>query len=97
MSNEQRIKALFSATPDQLAAVDAALAGQEPAPPADLRLLRICDAARQTSLSRFTIMRAIKDGHLKAVGIRAGSRRIPLVELQKFVFGRSAGAAGSGA
>jgi excisionase family DNA binding protein len=91
MSNEDRIKAMFNATPEQLAAVDAALAGkqvQEQARPASLRLYRMGEAAAETTLSRCTIWRAIKDGSLRAVEIRRGSFRIPEVELRRFVEGR---------
>lgn len=89
MSNEDRIKAMFNATPEQLAAVDAVLAGkQEQARPASLRLYRMGEAAAETTLSRCTIWRAIKDGSLRAVEIRRGSFRIPEVELRRFVEGR---------
>ena len=86
MSNEDRIKALFNATPEQLAAVDAALAGrQEPGRPASMRLFRMGDAARETGLSRCTLWRAIRDGRLRTVEVRRGSHRIPEAELRRFV------------
>ena len=88
MSNEDRIKALFNATPEQLAAVDAALAGRtEAARPTSLRLLRMGQAARETGLSRCTLWRAIKDGRLRAVEIRRGSHRVSEAELWRFVGG----------
>ena len=86
MQTEERFKLLLTATPDQLAAVDAALAGKkEPERPASLRLYRMGDAATATKLSRCTLWRAIRDGRLKAVEIRKGSFRIPECELRKFV------------
>ena len=87
MSNEERIKKLFTATPAQLAGVDAALAGKpEPERPS-LRLYRMGEAATATGLSRTTLWRAIREGRLRAVEIREGSQRIPEVELRRFVEG----------
>jgi excisionase family DNA binding protein len=88
MNNEERIRTLLSATPEQLAAVDSALTGSTETVPPSLRLLKFQEAAKETGLSRVTIWRAVKDGHLKAIEIREGSRRIPLAELQRFVSGR---------
>ena len=85
MSNEERIKQLFNATPEQLAAVDAALAGQPEPPRVSFRLYRMGKAAQKTGLSRTTLWRAIRDGRLKAVEIRKGSFRIPENELRRFV------------
>ena len=87
MNSEERLKALFSADSEQLAAVDAALTGRAEAAPPSLRLLKIGDAAKETGLSRSTIWRAIRDGRLVATEIRPGSRRIALAELQAFVAG----------
>jgi excisionase family DNA binding protein len=89
MSNEDRIRALFAATPAQLAAIDAALAGRTEPPTPCLRTLGMVEAARETGVSRFTLWRAIRDGRLRTVEIRAGSRRIPLVELQRLIAGQS--------
>jgi excisionase family DNA binding protein len=87
MSNEERIRALLDATPQQLAAVDAALSGQtEPERPS-LRLLRMSEAARQTGLSRTTLWRAISEGRLPSVEIRKGSRRIPEAALRRWIGG----------
>jgi hypothetical protein len=51
MQVEERLRALLSANPDTLAAIDAALAGKKPEMerPASLRLLRMGDAARENS------------------------------------------------
>ena len=88
MSNEERIKKLFEATADQLAAVDAALAGRtEPERPGSLRLLRMGEASEISGLSRCTIWRCISDGRIKAVEIRKGSHRIAESELRRFVEG----------
>jgi excisionase family DNA binding protein len=86
LSNEDRIKALFAASPDILAAVDAALTRQ-PAPEQRpcLRLLRMGQAAKETGLSRCTLWRAIRDGRLRSVEVRRGSRRISEAELRRFV------------
>lgn len=89
MSNEERIKALFCATSEQLAAVDRALAGQS-APEeraASLRLFRMGQAAERTGLSRCTLWRMIQDGRLPAVEIRKGSHRIPEAALLALVEG----------
>jgi excisionase family DNA binding protein len=89
MQTEERFKALFNATPAQLAAVDAALAGrQESERPSSLRLFRMGQAAKETTLSRCTIWRAIREGRLKAIEVRKGSLRIPEDELRRFVEGR---------
>jgi excisionase family DNA binding protein len=87
MQVEERLRALLSANPDTLAAIDAALAGRKPEMerPASLRLLRMGDAARETGLSRCTLWRAIQDGRLRVVEVRKGSRRIPEAELRRFV------------
>jgi excisionase family DNA binding protein len=90
MTCEERIKALFNATSNQLAAVDAALAGRhEQERPASLRLFRMGTAAAETGLSRCTLWRAIKDGRLATVQLCKGSVRIPEAELRRFVEGRS--------
>ena len=88
MSVEERIKALLCATPEQLAGIDAALAGK-PERPTNLRLLKICQAADVSGLSRFTIWRLLREGALPAVEIRKGSRRIPEAALRAFIEGRT--------
>ncbi len=86
MQVEDRIKALFSATPEQLAAVDAALAGKQPdSERPSLRLPRMGEAASETGLSRCTLWRAIRDGRLRSVEVRRGSHRISENELRRFV------------
>ena len=88
MTTETRLKALLAATPDQLAAVDAALAGKiQQSEKPGLRLFRMTEAAEATGLSRCTLWRAIQDGRLRAVEIRKGSRRIPEAELVRFAGG----------
>jgi excisionase family DNA binding protein len=88
MSNEDRIKAIFNATPEKLAAVDAALAGVAKPEPLSLKLWPMGEAAKETTLSRVTLWRAIKEGRLHAVEIRKGSMRIPDAELRRFVGGK---------
>lgn len=85
LSNEERIRALLDATPDKLAAVDAALTGKGRTDRPSLRLYRMGEAAQETGLSRVTLWRAIRDGRLKVVEIREGSFRIPECELRQFV------------
>ena len=89
METEQRIKLLFAATPAQLAAVDAALSGKTPeAKPESFALLTMGECSKLTGLARCTIWRCVRDGQLKAVEIRAGSKRIPENELRRFVGAR---------
>ncbi len=85
MSTDERLRKLLQATPQQLAAVDAALSGEtEPERPC-LRLLRMSEAAKETGLSRTTLWRAISEGRLQACEVRKGSRRIPESALRAFV------------
>ena len=85
MKTEERFAALLNATPDVLAAVDAALAGKpEPERP-NLRLYRMGEAAKETGLSRQTIWRAVREKRIRACEIRKGSFRIPEAELRRFV------------
>ncbi len=85
MTTEQRLSKLLAASPKQLAAVDAALDGHPEREMPSLRTYRMGEAATETRLSRSTIWRAIRDGRLRAVEIRAGSLRIPEAELRRFV------------
>lgn len=88
-NNDDRIKSLFTATPETLAAVDAVLAGRlEPEQPTSLKLLRTGQAAKVSGLSRCTIYRLCKEGRLRKVEIRKGSFRIPEDELRRLVEGR---------
>lgn len=90
MQTDERLKLILNATPERLAAVDAALTGKPPEPPRppSLRLYRMGEAARETGISRATLWRAIRDGRLRAVEVRAGSHRIPEIELRRLVMGR---------
>ena len=85
MTTEERLKLILSATPSQLATVDAALTGK---PESDqthsLRLFRLGEAAREIRVSRTTLWRAISEGRLKTVEIRDGCRRIPESALRAF-------------
>lgn len=90
MTTESRITAILTAPPDRLAAVDAILSGAAPGRPQSFKLLRMCQAVEATGLSRTTLFRAIRDGRLKAVEVRAGSFRVPETELQRFTQGRNA-------
>lgn len=85
MQTDERFKRILEATPQQLAAIDAALAGQtKTEEPASLRLYRMCEAAEVTGRSRCTLWRAIKAGRIRTVQLReGGAHLIPEVELRK--------------
>lgn len=87
MQTDERFKLLLAATPEQLARVDAALVGRSGPAPRSLRLLRMSEAASETGISRTTLWRAVREGRLRTVEIREGSRRIPEAELRRFVEG----------
>jgi excisionase family DNA binding protein len=90
MSNEERIKMLFAATPEQLARVDAALTGAgENKTPVSLRTYPLRKAALEIGVSRSTLWRAIKAGTLATVKIRR-AHRISEIELRRFVEGGAA-------
>lgn len=85
MNAEERIRKMLNATDEQLVALDAALMGKAtPQTPASLRLLSMGEAAVAMGVSRCTVWRMVRDGALKAVEIRPGSRRIPENELRRF-------------
>ena len=87
MQTNERLKLLLEATPDQIAAVDAALVGRPEPAARSLRLFRMSEAAAETGISRTTLWRAVQEGRLRTVEIREGSRRIPEAELRRFVEG----------
>lgn len=88
MTTETRFAALLDATPEQLHEIDRVLTGEIETGKSGLRLYRISEASRLLGLSRCTVWRALKDGRLRAVEIREGSRRIPEAELRRFAGGR---------
>jgi excisionase family DNA binding protein len=67
----------------RLARLAEVLSGKTPADrPSSLRLLRVCDFARHSGLSRSTVNRMIAEKRLKSVRVRdGGSPRIPETEL----------------
>lgn len=74
----------------RLAAISGIITGHvvaQPARPVSLRLLRMGEAAKETSLSRTSIWRAVKEKRIRAVMVRRGSFRIPESELIRFVKG----------
>ena len=86
MQVEERLRALLSANPDTLAAIDAALSGVIPPDRTQsLRLYRMGEAAAELRISRVSLWRCISEGRIKAVEIRKGSHRIPAEELRRFV------------
>ena len=89
MQIEERLKALLSATPKQLAAIDAALSGRclEAERYTSLRLLRVGEFAQRSGISRYGVWRMCKENRLRTVELRKGSRRIPESELIRLVEG----------
>lgn len=88
MSNEDRIKALFSATPQTLAAVDSALSGDKKVADGPGRALNLTAAAHRAGVSRCTIWRAIKKNSLKASPLFHGGRpRVTESELNRWLTG----------
>lgn len=83
MSREELMIKIATGTPDELARVAGALAGQSNEAPS-LRLLTMTKAAEALDVSRVTIWRLIRDGRLRAVEVRNGSHRIPEIELRRF-------------
>ncbi len=84
MHTDERFRLLLTATPETLATVDAALKGRVETSQPSLRLYTQTQAAAAIGCSRQTIWRAIRDGHLRTVTVREGSRRIPETELLRF-------------
>ena len=84
----ERLRWLISATPEQLAEFDRMRSGQPEEKRSSLRLLRIGEAAEALGVSRCTIWRALREQRLHAVTIRKGSRRIAEEELKKLVEGK---------
>ena len=60
----------------------------EAVPAGSLRLLRPSQAARESGLSRYTLLRLRKEGVLKAVEVRRGHFRFPESELRNLAEGR---------
>jgi excisionase family DNA binding protein len=87
MSNEDRIKWLLGATPDQLARFDTVINGDRDEQRASFRLYRTGEAATALGISRTTLWRAIREARLRTVEIREGSFRIPEEELIRFATG----------
>jgi len=85
MNNEDRIKGLFLASPEQLAAIDKVLTGDLGPERINLRLMRPGEAAKESGLSRTLIWRLCKEGIIKVVELRRGSLRIPEEELRRLV------------
>ena len=89
MQTDERFKLLLNATPEQLAAVDMALAGKSEADrPPSLKSYRPGEAAKAVNLSRATLWRLTREGKLAAFEVRKGSHRYAEAELRRFVEGR---------
>jgi excisionase family DNA binding protein len=93
MTKSELVMAVASAAiPDgdpRLDAAAEALAGRkaEASTVVSLRLFKMGEASKETGLSRCTLWRAIRDGRIKTVELRRGSRRIPQSELERFIRG----------
>jgi excisionase family DNA binding protein len=72
----------------RLVALFAIMTGAKNPEPVSYRLWGMGQAAKETSLSRVTLWRAIREGRLRAVEVRKGSMRIPDAELRRFVGGK---------
>lgn len=88
MDTNKRLTLLLAAAPKQLEAVDAILEGQIKPEPRSFRMYRMSEASQATGLSRTSLWRACKEGRIRTVEVRKGSRRIPESELRRFVEGR---------
>lgn len=92
MTDKSMLLVTVAGLPDgdpRLPRLAAILAGRsEPDERPNMRLMRMGQAARETGLSRVTLWRAIREGRLRSVEVRAGSRRVPEAELRRFVEGR---------
>jgi len=86
MNVEHRIQKLLTATPEQLAKIDALLEGKSfGIERLDTRLLTLTAAAETMGLSRQTVFRMTRDGRLPVVEVRAGRLRVPAHALQNLV------------
>lgn len=85
--NKSEIITAVAAMPDndpRLARLTSLCNGAIEAPAAgSLRLLRPSEAARESGLSRYSLLRLRKEGKIRAVEIRRGHFRIPESELRK--------------
>ena len=86
MQTDERLRALLSAPPETLARIDEELTGKREHSQT-LRLLRPGEFSKRSGLARCTVWRMCKEGRLRTVEIRKGSRRIPEVELLRLVEG----------
>ena len=88
MTTENRFQKMLSATPEQLAQVDALLEGKPTeAAPTDRKLMTLTAAADALGISRQTVWRMIGDGRLPTIEIRAGRHRIASSAITAFLNG----------
>ena len=78
MTTESRIKAVLAATPEQLAAVDAVLAGNAAASP--VRVIRRRAVAAMLGVSPRTVDALRRAGHLRAVRLPGRNNVLGYVE-----------------
>ena len=88
-----RLQRVMRATPEMLAQIDRILDGMEPivvlkieGPP----LLSLTAVAHILGVSRQTVYRLVKNGHLPRVEIRPGVYRIRRVDLETLLAGKAA-------
>tara|TARA_R110002110_G_scaffold229888_1_gene445465 strand:- start:318 stop:593 length:276 start_codon:yes stop_codon:yes gene_type:complete len=88
MTTEDRIKAILSATPQVLSAVDYLLLnGKTPDEKPSFKLYRMGEACDALGMSRTTLWRAIQEGRISTVKIAGKSKpshRIAENELKRF-------------
>ena len=87
-TTDERLKWLLEASPNELDAFDRLRDRAIEKEESSLRLFRMGQAAAKTGISRSSLWRAIRDGRIRTVEIRRGSRRIAESELRRFVEGR---------
>lgn len=91
MSAVERMQKLLTASPKQLAQIDAVLNGETAADgkDKDLRVCTIVEAAKMLNVSRPTVYQMIKNGKLKTVRI-SDSNRVLVRSIAELVEGGAA-------
>jgi len=89
-ANERLLK-ILQATPEQQAAIDRVLAGEQPVTAARVvgpLLLGMSNAARLLGVSRATLWRMIRAGKLARVEVLAGSFRVRRADVEAIAGGQ---------
>ncbi len=85
MTTEERLKRLFTASPEQIGAVDSILEGKNRnnrTQTSGPLLMGMAAAAKFLGVSRTTLWRMIKDGRLQKVEVLPGSFRLRRADLE---------------